>query len=133
MRYPALVLVVILGILAAFLGEQSYSGRQTSAQTVSAKTWRVRAEPPILISSLSFTTAPSSDSYTIRLNILARLALSQSGAPKTVHVVALVSRQGPQEDIRAVQSGGYLELSYDVPATVKQATITIWNCPACTP
>jgi hypothetical protein len=137
MRYLSLVFVVVFAVLAVFLGEQYYPIRQTSAETTSdqvKRTWRVHAEPPLLISALSLTTGPAGDTHTMQLNILLRLAFAPGGAPKVVRVDAVpVSTVGPLEHVRTVGRGGYLALSYDLPVTVKDATIVISKCADCTP
>jgi hypothetical protein len=136
MRTPSFVLVGLLVIFSGLLGEQFSSPRQTSAQTPYdqkvERTWVVRTQRPLLLSSVSLTAAPSSDIDRARVIILAGLTFSAGEEPKTVRVVVSSVRVveagsswSVQDDVVPVLPGGIVKLSYDVPTEVTKATITI--------
>jgi hypothetical protein len=136
MRTSSSVLVVILVAFLVFLGEHFSSPRQTSAQTPYdqkvERTWVVRAQRPILLTSVSLTAAPSNDIDRARVAILADLTFPTGEEPKTVRVVvssvrvvATGSSWSVQDDVAPVLPGGIVKLSYDVPTEVTKATITI--------
>lgn len=136
MRTPSFVLVGLLVIFSVLLGEQFSSPRQTLAQTPYdqkvERTWVVRTQRPLLLSSVSLTAAPASDIDKARVIILAGLTFPTGEEPKavrvvvsSVRVVAAGSSWAVQDDVVPVLPGGIVKLSYDVSTEVTKATITI--------